>query len=82
MNRLMIIVAMLLCSIPALAQQETALERLLRGEVARIPAKVGLYVKHLGTGETVSSSCPSCNHACTSLQLLLEGSAQARIAPA
>jgi beta-lactamase class A len=54
MNRLMIAVALLLCSIPALAQQETALERLLQSEVARIPGKVGLYVKHLRTGEIVS----------------------------
>ena len=54
MNRLMIVVVMLLCSIPALPQQETALARLLQAEVTRMPAKVGLYVKHLGSGEVVS----------------------------
>jgi beta-lactamase class A len=54
MNRLMIIVAILLSSIPAVPQQKPALERLLQAEVARMPARVGLYVKHLGTGEEVS----------------------------
>src|SRR5438132_162757 len=32
-------------------QQTTPLERLLQAEAARIPAKVGIYVKHLPTGE-------------------------------
>ena len=54
MNRLMIVVVILLGCMPALPQQETALARLLQAEVARMPAKVGLYVKHLGTGEAVS----------------------------
>src|SRR5215475_3006391 len=54
MIRLMIVMAILLSSIPALAQPETALERLLQAEVAKMPARVGLYVKHLGTGEIVS----------------------------
>src|SRR6266852_2969859 len=54
MNRPMIIVVMLLCSIPVLPQQKTALERLLQAAVARMPARVGLYVKHLSTGAEVS----------------------------
>jgi len=54
MNRLRIVMAMLLSSIPVLAQAETAFERLLQAEVAKIPARVGLYVKHLGTGEIAS----------------------------
>jgi hypothetical protein len=54
MNRLMIVIAMLLSSIPAFAQPETALGRLLQAEVAKTPARVGLYVKHFGTGEVVS----------------------------
>src|SRR5262245_29298314 len=41
-------------AIPVLPQQKTSLERLLLAEVARIPARVGLYVKHLGTGEEVA----------------------------
>ena len=40
------------CSIPALSQtNRSPLERLLDAEAARIPAKVGIYVKHLPTGE-------------------------------
>jgi beta-lactamase class A len=38
----------------ALAQTsltQTSLTRLLEGELARFPAKTGVYVKHLGTGE-------------------------------
>jgi beta-lactamase class A len=54
MNQLMIVAAMVLSSIPGAATQGTALERLLRDQVARIPARVGLYVKHLATGETAS----------------------------
>jgi len=45
------LVCALLCSVPAFGQQRTALERLLEAEVSRMPARVGLYVKHLGTGE-------------------------------
>jgi beta-lactamase class A len=37
-----------------LAGQETPLQRLLQGELARIPAKAGIYVKHLKTGETAA----------------------------
>ena len=38
----------------ALPQQQNSLERLLEAEVARMPARVGLYVKHLRTGEQVA----------------------------
>jgi len=42
----------LLCSIPALSQRNTsALERLLQAEASRIPARVGIFVKHLPSGE-------------------------------
>src|SRR5579872_2097640 len=42
----------LLFSIPAISQrQQTSLELLLQTEAARIPAKVGIYVKHLASGE-------------------------------
>src|SRR5262245_10337203 len=42
----------LICSSIGLSQQKTSgLERLLQAEIARIPAKVGIYVKHLPTGE-------------------------------
>jgi beta-lactamase class A len=44
----------LLASMPVLAQPRSPLERLLDAEVSRIPARVGLYVKHLGTGEQAS----------------------------
>lgn len=37
-----------------LPQQQNSLERLLAAEVARMPARVGLYVKHLRTGEQVA----------------------------
>jgi beta-lactamase class A len=40
-----------LLSVTAHAQQKSALRRMLEAEVARMPARVGLYVKHLGTGE-------------------------------
>ena len=33
---------------------ETGLQRLLEAELARFPAKAGIYVKHLTTGETAS----------------------------
>lgn len=35
----------------ASGQQPGALQRLLQGELSRIPAKAGIYVKHLTTGE-------------------------------
>src|SRR5262245_65668768 len=41
----------LLFPVPGLPQQNTSLARLLQAEIARMPARVGLYVKHLGTGE-------------------------------
>ena len=52
MKRLRLVLAFaVLFAIPALSQQRNSLERLLQAEVGRIPARVGLYVKHLGTGE-------------------------------
>jgi beta-lactamase class A len=36
---------------PLAQTRPSALDRLLRGELARIPAKAGIYVKHLTTGE-------------------------------
>src|SRR5262249_744786 len=45
----LILVPLLL--VTAHAQQKSALQRMLEAEVARMPARVGLYVKHLGTGE-------------------------------
>ena len=33
---------------------QTGLQRLLDAELARFPAKAGIYVKHLGTGETAA----------------------------
>jgi len=51
-SRRLILVGILICCIPAFAQRKlTPLERLLEAEAARIPAKVGIYVKHLPTGE-------------------------------
>jgi beta-lactamase class A len=47
---LVLIVALLLAN-PARSQQQNGLERLLEAEVARMPARVGLYIKHLRTGE-------------------------------
>src|SRR3954471_20773541 len=46
-----LVVALLLLVAPVLAQSRSPLERLLDAEVSRMPARVGLYVKHLGTGE-------------------------------
>jgi beta-lactamase class A len=40
-----------LLSGPLVAQTPGPLQRLLHGELARIPAKAGIYVKHLKTGE-------------------------------
>ena len=39
------------CSSPAQAQPKSNLTRLIGSELSRFPAKTGLYVKHLGTGE-------------------------------
>src|SRR6516162_20338 len=49
-----VLVFLLLVANPVLPQQQNSLERLLEAEVARIPARVGLYVKHLRTGEQVA----------------------------
>ncbi|MGE3274884.1 MAG: serine hydrolase [Vicinamibacterales bacterium] len=38
--------------LPAGAQAPTPLERLLTAELDRMPARAGIWVKHLGTGET------------------------------
>jgi beta-lactamase class A len=45
------VLALLFVAAPVLAQPRSPLERLLDAEAARMPARVGLYVKHLGTGE-------------------------------
>jgi beta-lactamase class A len=50
----LVLVFLLLVANPVLPQQQNSLERLLKAEVARIPARVGLYVKHLRTGEQVA----------------------------
>jgi len=41
----------LLLSASVLVAQPGPLERLLAGELARMPARAGIYVKHLTTGE-------------------------------
>jgi beta-lactamase class A len=48
----LILLTILLCAIPAVSQQQkTSLELLLETEASPIPAKVGIYVKHLASGE-------------------------------
>jgi len=49
----LILVFSLLIANPALPQQN-GLEQLLESDVARMPARIGLYVKHLRTGEQVA----------------------------
>lgn len=50
--RFALVAACLLSAAPlASTQQPGALQRLLQGELSRIPAKAGIYVKHLKTGE-------------------------------
>jgi len=51
--RFVLVFTVLLGNSP-LAQQQNSLERLLAAEVARMPARVGLYVKDLRTGEQVA----------------------------
>ena len=46
-----IFLATLVVALPALAQKPTPLDRLIESELQRFPAKTGLYVKHLTTGE-------------------------------
>src|SRR5262245_33829508 len=47
-----ILLAIVVGSTVAIGQQQTTpLERLLTADAARIPAKVGIYVKHLPSGE-------------------------------
>ena len=52
------VVAFLYCVlagvVPVVSQSNDGLERLLLAEVARMPARVGVYVKSLNTGEEVS----------------------------
>ena len=50
----LVLACTLLFAVPAQPQQKNSLERLLEDEVAQIPARVGLYVKHLGTGDQVA----------------------------
>src|SRR5436190_17996010 len=40
--------------VPVTSQSKDGLERLLLAEVARMPARVGVYVKNLNTGEEVA----------------------------
>lgn len=52
--RIPLLIVTLLCFpvlAPAQDSQSTGLTRLLEAELGRMPAKAGLYVKHLGTGE-------------------------------
>jgi beta-lactamase class A len=49
--RYMLTVCLLILSTSILLAQPGPLERLLAGELARMPAKAGIYVKHLTTGE-------------------------------
>jgi len=52
------VVAFLSCDlagvVPVISQSKDGLERLLLAEVARLPARVGVYVKSLNTGEEVA----------------------------
>ena len=50
MRPVTLLVALTLAA-PAFAQKPTALNRLIEAELSRFPAKTGLYVKHLTTGE-------------------------------
>lgn len=54
MRRVICLLIVVLVSPFALAQDTRPLQRLLDAELARIPAKAGIHVKHLGTGEEAS----------------------------
>jgi beta-lactamase class A len=51
MRRFLILVFAIACVPPLAAQSTGPLHRLLAAELQRIPAKAGIYVKHLKTGE-------------------------------
>ncbi len=51
MPRLTTVIACLLFVCHATAQNTSPLERLLESELSRFPARAGIYVKHLETGE-------------------------------
>ena len=46
-----IVVLVMLCPLVSISQTKSGLVRLLESEVSRFPAKAGVYVKHLTTGE-------------------------------
>jgi beta-lactamase class A len=54
MRAALTLVSVLVLSLVALGQPASPLERLLQAELGRIPAKAGIYVKHLKTGEEAS----------------------------
>ena len=54
MRYALILVCALSLSIALTGQEQAPLQRLLQAELSRIPAKAGIYVKHLKTGETAS----------------------------
>lgn len=51
MRNILMCAAMLGLAVSMQAQDAGPLQRLLQGELSRIPAKAGIYVKHLKTGE-------------------------------
>ena len=51
MRLVLVFVCALSVSLVAFGQSPGPLQRLLQAELARIPAKAGIYVKHLKTGE-------------------------------
>ena len=54
MRYVLILVSALSLSTGLTGQEQAPLQRLLQAELSRIPAKAGIYVKHLKTGETAS----------------------------
>ena len=54
MRYVLTLVCALSLSIALTGQEQAPLQRLLQAELSRIPAKAGIYVKHLKTGETAS----------------------------
>src|SRR5713226_7742426 len=44
-------ICLIALTLPVFGQKTTALDRLIEAELQRFPAKTGLYVKHLTTGE-------------------------------
>ena len=54
MRYVLTLVCALSLSIALTGQAQAPLQRLLQAELSRIPAKAGIYVKHLKTGETAA----------------------------